>query len=86
MTIRELLKDIYDMMMKSKKAEEATLNSLSTQGEAINIITRYEAAEEMLRQVFKELHEQGILDVDTALIRVLRMGKVEDIHPDRKSD
>jgi hypothetical protein len=85
MTIRELLKDIYDMMMKAKEIAEATLDGLSAQDEAIEIATRYEAAEEMLRQVFKGLHEQGILDVDMALIRVLRMGN-ENIHADRKSD
>lgn len=85
MTIRELLKDIYDIMMKSKEVAESELNNLSTQDEVIEITARYEAAEEMLRQVFKKLHEAGVLDTDTVLIRELKKNN-EDIYPDRKSD
>lgn len=85
MNIRELLKDIYDIMMKSKEIAEAKLDNFSTQDEVIEITTRYEAAEEMLRQVFKKLHEAGVLDIDTTLIRKLRKDN-EDIHSNRKPD
>ena len=86
MTIRELLKDIYDIMMKSKEIAEAKLNNLSLQDEVIEVTTRYEAAEEMLRQVFKKLHEQGVLDIETVLIRRAKKNNDKNIHPDGKSD
>ena len=85
MTIREILKNIYDMMMKSKEIAEAKLGNLATQDEIIETTARYEAAEEMLRQVFKKLHEARVLDVDMALIRELK-DNGKDIHSDRKSD
>ena len=84
MTIRELLKDIYDMMMKSKEIESAKYDNTDT-SHAIEFNTRYEAAEEMLRQVFKRLHETRVLDTDMALIRELKNND-KDIHSDRKPD
>jgi len=85
MTIRELLKDIYDIMMKSREVKEAEFDNLTSRNEVAETTARYEAAEEMLRQVFKKLHEAGVLAVDMALIRELKKNN-EDIHSNRKSD
>ena len=84
MTIRELLKDIYDTMMRSKEIESAKYDNADTSHD-MEFNARYGAAEEMLRQVFKRLHEAGMLDIDTTLIRKLRKDN-EDIHSNRKPD
>lgn len=86
MTIRELLKDIYDIMMKSKEIAEAKLDNLATQDEIIETTARYESAEEMLKQIFKKLHEAEVLDVDVTLIRKLKENNDKNIHLNRKSD
>ena len=72
MTIRKTLKDIYDMMMKSKELDELKLDTTLNDTEALIVETRYEAAEETLRQVFRKLHEEGVLDVNIALIREIK--------------
>jgi len=65
MTSRELLKNIYDRMMMSKsKIVIPTDNSAD-----FVLLKQIEGAEETLREVFKRMHEEGILDVDHLLIR-----------------